>query len=133
MTNLDDEPLEAYLKRFRPLAPEPLPLKASTHRTPRAAVLWAATIAAMAVFLGAVALHIYTKRVRVTEDPGNVGSPIPLMGGQPLTMRSANALMAKATSYKALVDDMAFRWQAMPLPNGKCSAVAALGKEKVKL
>jgi hypothetical protein len=48
-------------------------------------------------------------------------------------MRSANALMAKAPSFKAMVDDMAFRSQTIPLPKGKRSAVAVLAKEKIKL
>jgi hypothetical protein len=55
------------------------------------------------------------------------------MDDQPLTMRSANALMAKAPSLKALVDDMAFHSQSIPLPTGKRSAVAVLGEEKIKL
>jgi len=55
------------------------------------------------------------------------------MEDQPLTMRSANALVAKAPSFKAMVDDMAFRSQNIPLPKGKRSAVAVLGKEKIKL
>jgi hypothetical protein len=48
-------------------------------------------------------------------------------------MQSANALMAKAASFKAMVDGMSFRSQAVPLPKGKRSAVAVLGKEKIKL
>jgi hypothetical protein len=48
-------------------------------------------------------------------------------------MRSANALMVKAPSFKALVDDMAFRSQAIPAPKGRLSAVGVLGKEKIKL
>jgi len=55
------------------------------------------------------------------------------MDGQPLTMRSANTLMVEAPSFQALADDMAFRSQTIPLPKGKRSAVAVLGKEKIKL
>jgi hypothetical protein len=48
-------------------------------------------------------------------------------------MRSANALIVKAPSFKALVDGMAFRSQTIPVPKGKLSAVAVLVKEKIKL
>jgi hypothetical protein len=41
--------------------------------------------------------------------------------------------MAKAPSYKALVDDMVFRSHIIPIPDGKRSAAAVLGTEKVKL
>jgi hypothetical protein len=83
--------------------------------------------------VGALASHIRTNRARVTETIGNVGNPEHLTEDQPLTMRSANALMAKAPSFKSMVDDMVFRAQKIPLPKGKRSAVALLGKEKVKL
>ena len=133
MPNLDDERFEAYLKQFQPLVPEPLPLKASAHRARRAIVLWAVGMATVAVLIGTVALHIHTERARIMETAGSVGTPVRLVSAQPLTTRSANAMMAKAPSYKALIDDMAFRSQTLPLPNGKRSAVAVLGKEKVKL
>jgi len=42
-------------------------------------------------------------------------------------------LIVKAPSFKALVDGMAFRSQTIPVPKGKLSAVAVLGKEKIKL
>lgn len=128
----DDERFEAYLKQFRPLVPEPLPTSGSRHWTRDTFVLWAGAAAAVAILLGAAALHIHTERVRVT---GTTSSPASnrLTDGQPLTMRNANALMVKAPSFKALVDDMAFRSQTTPLPKGKLSAIAVLGKEKIKL
>jgi hypothetical protein len=85
------------------------------------------------VVLGAVTFHIRAKNAGVAEPIGNAGSLEHLQEGQPLTMRSANALVAKAPSFKAMVDDMAFRSQTVPLPRGKRSAVAVLGKEKIKL
>jgi hypothetical protein len=129
----DDERFEAYLKQFRPLVPEPLPTAGSGHRARRKFVLWAGSIAAVVVLAGTIALHIHTERVRVAETTRHLATPDRLMDDQPLTMRSANTLMAKAPSFKALVDDMAFRSQTIPLPKGKCSAVAVLGKEKIKL
>jgi hypothetical protein len=52
---------------------------------------------------------------------------------QPLTMRSANALIERASSFKVLADDLAFHSQRIPIPKGKLSAIAALSKEKIKL
>jgi hypothetical protein len=135
---LDDERFEAYLKQFRPLVPAPLPTVEPSHRTRRMFILgaWAAAAVAilvLALVMGALTLHIRTNRVRVEETAGNVGNTEHLQDNQPLTMRSANALMAKALSFKAMVDDMAFRSQTIPLPKGKRSAVAVLAKEKIKL
>jgi hypothetical protein len=131
---LDDEHFEAYLKQFRPCVPEPLPAVEPRHRARRAFILGAWATAAVAILvLGALTLHIHTNRVPVAETIGNAGTPEHLRDSQPLTMRSANALMAKAPSFKTMVDDMAFRSQTVPLPKGKRSAVAVLGKEKIKL
>jgi hypothetical protein len=131
---LDDERFEAYLKQFRPLVPEPLPMVEPSHRARRmfAPGAWAAAAVAVLVLV-ALTLHIRTNRAPVTETIGNVGNPEHLQDSQPLTMRSANALMAKTPSFKAMVDDMAFRSRPVPLPKGKRSAVAVLRKEKIKL
>ncbi len=87
--------------------------------------------------MGALGLNIgtnrHTNRAPVIETTGNVANTERLQDSQPLTMRSANALMAKAPSFKAMVDDMAFRSQTIPLPKGKRSAVAVLSEEKIKL
>jgi len=131
---LDDEQFEAYLQQFRPCVPEPLPAVERRHRARRVFIVGAWATAAVAILvLGALTLHLHTNRVRVAETSGNAGTPKHLQDSQPLTMRSANALMAKAPSFKTMVDDMAFRSQTVPLPKGKRSAVAVLGKEKIKL
>jgi hypothetical protein len=131
---LDDERFEAYLKQFRPCVPDPLPAIEPRHRARRMFILaaWAAA-AAVVLVLGALTLHIRTNRARVAESIGNARTAEHLQDSQPLTMRSANALMAKAPSFKTMVDDMAFRSQSVPVPRGKRSAVAVLGKEKIKL
>jgi hypothetical protein len=130
---LDDEHFKSYLKQFRPIVPEPLPAVGPRHRARHTFVLgaWAATAAILV--LGALTLHVLTNRAPVTETVGNVGNPEHLQASQPLTMRSTNALMARAPSFKAMVDDMAFHSQSVPLPKGKRSAIAVLGKEKIKL
>ena len=129
----DDERFEAYLKQFRPLAPKPLPRLGAGHRVRGRFVLWAGAAAAVAILAAAAALQIHTQRLRVAEKTSSPATPDRLADGEPLTMRSANALMMKAPSFNALVDDMAFRPQTVPLPKGKLSAVALLGEEKSKL
>jgi hypothetical protein len=129
----DEERFEAYLKQFRPLVPEPLPTSGSRHRARGRFVLWAGAAAGVAILVGATALHIHTKRVRVAETTSSPATTDPFADRQPLTMRSANALIVKAPSFKALADGMAFRSQTIPVPKGKLSAVAVLGKEKIKL
>lgn len=133
MPTPDDERFEAYLKQFRPLLPEPLPTVGSGDRARRRFLLWTGAVAAVVVLAGTIALHIHTEHARIPETTGHLATPDRLLDGQPLTMRSANALMAKAPSFKALVDDMAFRSQTVPLPKGKSSAVVVLGKERIKL
>ena len=134
MPTLDDERFEAYLKQFRPLVPEPLPTVEPSHGARRtfAPGAWAAAAVAVLVLV-ALTLHMRTNRAPIAETVGSVGNPEHLQDSQPLTMRSANALMAKTPSFKAMVDDMAFRSQTVPLPKGKRSAVAVLRKEKIKL
>ena len=129
----DDEGFETYLRRFRPLAPEPLPARGSGQSYRRRFALWAGAAAAVAILAGTIALDIHTERNRVAETTRRLAIPDQLVDGPPLTMRSANALMAKAPSFKALIDDMAFRSQTISIPKGKLSAVAVLGKEKIKL
>jgi len=127
----DEERFEAYLKQFRPLVPEPLPTSGPRHRG--GFVLWAGAAAGVAILVGAAALHIHMQRVRVADTTSSPATTDPFTDRQPLTMRSANALIVKSRSFKALVDDMAFRSQTTPVPQGKLSAVAVLSKEKIKL
>jgi hypothetical protein len=125
----DDELFKAYLKQFRPLAPTPLPAKAFGRR----AFLWAAGIAAIAILAVTLALHFRAEQARITKTSRQAGTADPVASTQALTVRRANDLLAKTTSFKTLVDDMAFRSQAIPIPEGEQSAVAVLGKEKIKL
>ena len=129
----DEERFEAYLKQFRPLVPEPLPASGSRHRARGRFVLWAGAAVGVAILVGAAALHIHTQRVRVAETTSSPATTDPFFDRQPLTMRSANALIVKAPSFKALVDGMAFRSQTVQAPKGKLSAVAVLGTERIKL
>ena len=134
MQTPDDEQFEVYLKRFHPIAPEPVPTLRVGHASVRSVPLgiWLAAVAAM-LFVGAVILHIRSNRVVVPNPAHDVALAEQYAPTGPLTMRSANAWLATAPSFKAAVDDLAFRSQTSPLPQGKQSAVAVLSKEKIRL
>lgn len=124
----DDERFEAYLKQFQPQIPKPLPTRVST-RPSRRGILMAC--AATVAVIGTAALYVHREQTHVTETAGSRGTAPRYIGAQPLTARSANAMLATAPSYKALVDEMAFRSEAIQPPKGKLSAVAVLAKEKI--
>ena len=134
MQTPDDEQFEAYLKRFHPIAPEPVPTLSVGHSSRRWPPLgiWLAAVAAILV-IGAVILQIRTSRIVVSNTASDAAVAERHAPSEPLTMRSANAWLATAPSFKAAVDDLAFRSQTSPLPQGKQSAVAVLSKEKIRL
>jgi hypothetical protein len=130
----DDEQFEAYLKRFHPIAPEPVPTLSvgrASRRSPPLGI-WLAAVAAILV-IGAVILHVRSSRIVVSNTASDAAVAERHAPSEPLTMRSANAWLATAPSFKAAVDDLAFRSQTSPLPQGKQSAVAVLSKEKIRL
>jgi hypothetical protein len=130
----DDEQFEDYLRQFHPIAPEPVPTLSVSHSSRRSARLgiWLAAAAAVLV-IGAVILHIRSSRIVVSNKASDAAVAERHGPSEPLTMRSANAWLATAPSFKAAVDDLAFRSQTSPLPQGKQSAVAVLSKEKIRL
>ena len=134
MRTPDDEQFEAYLKRFHPIAPEPVPTLSIGHSSRRSPPLgiWLAAVAAILV-MGAVILHVRSGRIVVSNTASDAAISERHAPSEPLTMRSANAWLATAPSFKAAVDDLAFRSQTSPLPQGKQSAVAVLSKEKIRL
>jgi hypothetical protein len=130
--NPDDDRFEAYLKQFRPLVPDALPISERELAFPR---YWALGIgvagAAVVIILGMVTFRIFHSQVpERAMNPQSV-SVNALM--QPLTMRDANALLATAPSYKAALDSMVFHPQRSTVPKDKQSALALLAKEKIKL
>ena len=134
MQTPDDEQFEAYLKRFHPIAPEPIPALSVGHSSRRSLTMgiWLAAVAAILV-IGAATLHIRNSRIVVSNTAGDAAVAERHAPSEPLTMRSANAWLATAPSFKAAVDDLAFRSETSPLPQGKQSAVAVLSKEKIRL
>ena len=134
MQTPDDEQFEAYLKRFHPIAPEPVPTLGVGHSSWRSLPLgsWLAAVAAVLV-VGAAILHVRSNRAVVPNTARDVASAERHAPSEPLTMRSANAWLATAPSFKSAVDGLAFRPHSSPLPQGKQSAVALLSKEKIRL
>jgi hypothetical protein len=128
----DDEQFEAYLKRFQPITPKPVPTLSVGHPSRRSLSLgtWLVTVAAILV-IGTVTLQFSRDRVVVLKTASDVAPAERRAPSEPLTMRSANAWLATAPSIKAAVDDLAFHFQTSPLPQGKQSAVAVLSKEKI--
>ncbi|HTW60023.1 MAG TPA: hypothetical protein VMD99_18005 [Terriglobales bacterium] len=129
----DDEQFEAYLKRFHPIAPEAIPTlsASSSSRRPLSPEIWLTAVAAVIV-LAVVILHIRSSRVVISNAAGGAAAAERNAPSE-LTMRSANAWLATAPSFKAAVDELAFRSQTSPLPKGEQSAVAVLSKEKIRL
>jgi hypothetical protein len=129
---LDDERFEIYLKRFRPLMPD-APLVNESRPAPRRHLVFAIGIAGAVamVILGIASLRIFNHPVVIDSDRS--GSLQRLGPTPPLTMHDANALLAKAPSYKALMNELALRPNSSTPSEKKQSAFAVLGKEKIKL
>lgn len=131
----NDEQFERYLKQFRPVAPEVLPSAGTSlgsHRSLRLGA-WVAALAALLMF---GTLILVMRRIRVVvapQAPRDVASMEQRAASEPLTLRSANAWLARAPSFHAAVDALAFRSSDNSVRQGQQSAVALLSKEKIKL
>lgn len=125
----DDQQFKEYLKQFRPLAPQTLQIGNQGHTTRRRAV-FAAWAAATAVLIAAIIMvwprseHTY-----FGEDTKSLAELEQFTNSQPLTIGSANVLLANAPSIKAAVNLVAFHPRTTQLPKGKQSALALLSKE----
>jgi len=127
----DDERFEAYLKQFRPLVPDLLPVH-QTQPAPRRhfgrTIRLAGWVAAM-VMLAVAGLRMLNHQ-RAESSPA---AKAELLASTPLTVQRANVLLATAPSYKALMNELTFPPQSSPVPKNKQSALAVLSKEKIKL
>jgi hypothetical protein len=129
-----DARFEAYLKQFRPLAPAPVPVRRHGRAPRRSFVLAAWAAAAAAILLAAlIVFHSHSAGPQVTRPIESLASTEQLVNTPSLTIRSANALLTTAPSFKAAVDGMAFSSKATLLPKDKHSALAELSKERIKL
>ena len=132
MPGSDDERFEQYLRGFRPIAPLPLPIQRSGWTTRRAVVITAWAGVAAALVVAAVMLRSRPDRNQSSQRESR-SAVEQLVNSQPLTIRTANAMLAQAPSAKAAIDSVAWESQKTPLPQGKRSALAELSKEKTKL
>ena len=134
MLNREEEQLEARLKEFRPLDAEPLPVEQNIRARRRKFVLAACAAAAFVVVV-VLLLKIPFGRDQATAPQHNVKQTAAeaLANGRPLTIRSANELLARAPSVKSALDELAFSSRRKQLPRGTQSALAVLGKEDFKL
>lgn len=131
----NDEQFEGYLKQFRPVAPDALPA-AGTGYGSRGSLKMGAWIAAVAALLMFGTLILIVRRnyvVVAPTAPRDAVSTEQPAASQPLTLRSANTWLARAPSFHAAVDALAFRSADNSVRPGQQSAVALLRKEKVKL
>lgn len=130
MPNLDDEKFENYLKGFRPLTPEVLPVPRG-RSSPRLGVRICSVAVGVLLVLAGVVLLRPTAAVKDAVTRLKTRSEVTTP--PPLTVRSANALLTEAPSLKEAIDNMAFHQSTTPLPAEQQSAMAVLRKERFKL
>lgn len=143
MLDDDNRQFESRLKDFRPLAAEPLPVARKIHARRRRFVLAVCAAAVVIVVVAAViarqlanqsvAIHRQPSVVDVKVKTVDVGESHSTASGRPLTIGSANELLADAPSVKSALDELAFHGRRKQLPRGTQSALAVLGKEDFKL
>jgi hypothetical protein len=128
-----DDQIEAYLKKFQPVIPDPLPGLEHTRelrRLPRLPA-WIAALAVLTI-VGVLALRVRDPKTDVPRVsralPSEAGVPL-----GPLTQQKANEWLVRTPSLNAAVDDLAFRYQNSALQPGEQSAVAVLSEERIKL
>jgi hypothetical protein len=114
----DDHQLEAYLRSFSPLAPDPLPKRA---RQPW--MVFTFSGAAAAAVAAAVLLIVpHFRRAPVTPEEE-----------LSITLGSADAMLTKAASWDAAIDDpgFAFRPSLKRMDPARRSALEFLGQENL--
>ena len=128
MANLDDEQFERYLRKFRPADPEPLaiPHRRSTRRL-FAVMAWGLAGAGVVIAgLFIAQLRVKPVPMQSTSNLVEVARPV---NHQPLTVGTANALLAQSETFKTALDQLAFRPPSTQLPKGTQSALAVLGQD----
>jgi len=122
----DDHQLELYLKRFRPLPPEPLllPLPLPQREGP-----WSV----FALRAGAVAWAVATTVLVLLLIPQFRHVPATPVGAEPITAGKANAMLVHAASWKEMIDDagFAFRPPVKRMEPGRQSALEFLSQEEL--
>jgi len=130
MVNREDEQFESYLKRFRPVAPQPLPAKKHLTKFRRPFAIAAGVAAALAATLIVVLLLS-----RSRDHALRTGANSPAASGAIANAEQAT-IAAPALTKLALENPEAFdalmteRLQRqMPLMKGEQSALRVLAKE----
>jgi hypothetical protein len=128
-----DDQFEAYLKRFQPLIPDPLPALEHTRVVRRLPWL-AGSIAAVALMTigGVLVWRVESPQVVVPVVTKLESSDMrPPIG--PLTQQNTNEWLVRAPSFKTAIDHLGFRPETSSIQQGKQSAVAVLSEERIKL
>jgi hypothetical protein len=135
MLNNDDQQFEARLREFRPLAADPLPLEQNLPARRRKLVLAACAAAVVLVIVAAVIVRQRANQSNAIQQKVRVVDVkvVNVVEVHPLTIRSANVLLARAASVKSALDELAFHSRRKQLPRGTQSALAVLGEEDFKL
>lgn len=124
----EDDKFEAYLKQFRPRAPEPLPAVTRGRHMRRALSLgsWAVAI----VLIGVLLATRWTAKPPHSSAGGGNRAASQTADLHPLTIRIANELLDRAPSLQAAMNELLLDSEEKAIPKGQ-SAFAALGKEDV--
>lgn len=127
-THADDESFEIYLKQFIPRAPAALRPLTRERQTRRALAL---SFSAAMIFLVAalLATNWTAKRSHSSASTGNWNAP-QAADFHPLTIRTANELLAHAPSLKAATDELMLDSEEKAIPESE-SAFKALSEENV--
>jgi hypothetical protein len=134
----NEEQFEKYLKEFCPLTPDPEYRARSPFAGRRSPLPVARAAVVAAVLLGAALLvHYRHDSPQTLGDSRNAAGPghlaDPQANPQPLTIGTANRLLALAPSYKAAIDRLAFQPPATQFLKNRHSALAALSQENIRL
>ena len=134
MRSNEDDEFREYLRQFRPLDAAPLQVRDGTRvvtRPFRLPVRFATAAACLMAIL--FSLFILRRQPSSSHTAIGQGTTRALDESAPLTLGSANALLARSTSAKSTLDQMAFGPRSVRIPEGQQSTLAVLNKEKTKL
>ena len=134
MLNPEEKQFETRLRQFRPLDAEPLPVVRAVSSKRRRFVLATCAVAAIAIVVVVLLKISYERQVATAPQHAVKQAAVEApANSRPLTIWSANELLAGAPSVKSALDELAFHSRPKQLPPGKQSALAVLGKEDFKL
>jgi hypothetical protein len=126
----DDDQFARHLKEFRPLLPAPLPISAHAPKTrPLVVAAWAGALAAI---LTVALLARSTHRPGQATLPESPDTETANSSHPPLTLGSANALLAASPSFRSALDDVNVKRSHLRESDATRSVIAVLSKEKIQ-